>query len=180
MSESIPTSVTGFAHRRGRADSSASFTYLQPADDEQAAADAVQDNMDNAIEDEDLDTYDRESVDLEPGQLSLSRMSSTYSRSSVHDCLLRSDSGRSESFVAGKGKMSQKIYIINEDLTIAVAGFVTSPIGFTLYAVLCIATFGLAWLLLRWLPRWKVSLVGRQTPLRECTWVVIEVCADPC
>merc|ERR1719262_1122225 len=34
MGESVPTSVSSFAHRRGRADSTASFTYYQEDDDE--------------------------------------------------------------------------------------------------------------------------------------------------
>ena len=178
MSESVPTSVTSFAHRRQRSDSVASFTYLQPADDE--PTEAVRDDDDVALDDEeDMANYDGNyddgSADLEAGELSLRRISSTYSRASVHDRLLRNDSQRSEnSQYMGKGKMSQKIYVVNEDLTIVIAGFVTSRIGFAMYALLCTCTFGLVWLLLRWLPRWKVGLVGSPTPIREANWVVIE------
>ena len=75
-----------------------------------------------------------------------------------------------------KGKMSQKIYIVNEDLTIVIAGFVTSSMGYIGYTLLCILTFGLAWLVLRWLPRWKVVLIGQPTTIRDATWLVIEVC----
>jgi cation-transporting ATPase 13A2 len=32
----------------------------------------------------------------------------------------------------------------------------------------------LAYLLLRWLPRWQVKLVGKPCPLRESQWVVLE------
>lgn len=179
MSESVPTSVTTFAHRRHRSDSVASFTYLQPADDE--PTEAVRDDQELAIDDEEDmanydGSYDEDSADLESGELSLRRISSTYSRASVHDRLLRNDSQRSESSHMGKGKMSQKIYVVNEDLTIVIAGFVTSRVGFMMYAMLCTLTLGLAWLLLRWLPRWKVGLTGSPTPIREATWVVIEVC----
>lgn len=173
ISESVPTSVTTFAHRRQRADSVASFTYLQPDDDEQI--DFIDDAASERalIDDEDED-YDAESMNLEAGELTMRRISSTLSRSSVHDRLLRTDSGRSESIFGGKGKMSQKMYIVNEDLTIVVAGFVTSSIGYALYILICISTLGLGFLLMHWLPRWKVRLVGKPTALRDSNWVVIE------
>ena len=185
MSESVPTSVTSFAHRRHRSHSVASFTYLQPADDEPTGA--ISDDQELAIDDEeDMANYDgtyededdERSLDLESGELSLRRISSTYSRASVHDRLLRNDSQRSESSHMGKGKMSQKIYIVNEDLTIVIAGFVTSRVGYIIYAMLCTFTLGLAFLLLRWLPRWKVGLMGVPSAIRDATWVVIEVCTS--
>jgi cation-transporting ATPase 13A2 len=173
MSESVPTSVTSFAHRRSRADSTASFTYLQDEDDTSAQSDEQV-----LLEDEDDEDYEEEdSVDLEAGELApMRRHSSAYSRASVHDRLLRNDSTRTEGSGLGHGsRLSQKIYILNEDLTIVVAGFKTSTLGFALYATICILTGGLGYLLLRWLPRWHVRLVGLPTPLRDCTWVVVEV-----
>lgn len=64
--------------------------------------------------------------------------------------------------------------MVNEDLTIVIAGFRTSRTGYALYALLCAATLGTAYLLLRWLPRWQVKLIGAPCPLRECDWVVLE------
>lgn len=119
-----------------------------------------------------------DSAVLGSDELSVMRRSSSgaRSRSSVHDRLLRSDSARTEGSAYGRGyRTSQKIYIVTEDLTIVVAGFRTSTIGFALYCTLCILTLGLGYLLLRWIPRWHVRLVGTQSPLRDCTWVVIEV-----
>jgi cation-transporting ATPase 13A2 len=55
-----------------------------------------------------------------------------------------------------------------------VAGFKTSYLGFATYVAICVVTLGLGYLLLRWLPRWYVKLVGSPAPLRECDWVVIE------
>ncbi|KFZ06971.1 hypothetical protein V501_06875 [Pseudogymnoascus sp. VKM F-4519 (FW-2642)] len=181
MSESVPTSVTSFAHHRARADSTASFTYLQPADDAQwhaaAAGDeeALEDEEDIYHEDDyEGDLYEEDSAGLEAGQLSMRRMSSNYSRGSVHDRLLQSDSGISESHPHGRGKVSQRIYIVNEDLTIVVAGFRTSQVGNIVYGIICVITFGLAYLLFRWVPKWQVWLTGSPTPLRDCSWVVIE------
>jgi cation-transporting ATPase 13A3/4/5 len=102
------------------------------------------------------------------------RRSSTHSRSSIHARLLRTDSAATGSSTRGWGRISQKIYMVNEDLTIAVAGFSTSRVGFAIYAAICLLTGGLAYLLFRWLPRWYVAVVGRPCPLRSCEWVVVE------
>jgi cation-transporting ATPase 13A3/4/5 len=72
--------------------------------------------------------------------------------------------------------MSQTIYIPTEDLTIAVAGFITSRIGYTIYLAASSLTLGLGWLVLRWFPRTRMRLIGKACPLRECNWVVIEAC----
>jgi cation-transporting ATPase 13A2 len=176
MGESVPTSVSSFAHRRQRADSTTSFTYY-PNDEEEEPLPPSEN--DSAILDDESELHFEEdsSADLEAGELStMRRTSSGCSRNSVHDRLLRSDSARTEGSVLGRGhRSSQKIYIVNEDLTIVVAGFQTSRLGFSIYLTICLVTFGLGYLLLRWLPRWQVRLVGSQCPLRDCTWVVIEV-----
>ena len=176
MAESVPTSVSSFAHRgRGRADSTASFTYYQ--EDEEENLPPSED--DSAILDDESElAYERDgSADLEAGDVEeIRRTSSGYSRASVHDHLLRRDSARTEGSNFDRGyRTSQKIYIVAEDLTIVVAGFRTSTLGYALYTTTCVLTCGLGYLLLRWLPRWQVRLVGTPSPLRECSWVVIEV-----
>lgn len=172
MSESVPTSVTSFAHRRGRADSTASFTYLQDED-----VSTPQSDEHVFLEDEDDEDYEEDSVDLEGGEgAPMRRVSSGYSRSSVHQRLLRNDSARTDTSGHLRiSRLSQKIYIENEDLTIVVAGFKTSPLGFAVYATLCLFTGGVGWLILRWLPRLQVRLIGSPTSLRDCAWVVVEV-----
>lgn len=72
-------------------------------------------------------------------------------------------------------RLNQKVYIASEDLTAVFAGFSTSVGGFVLYMALCVMTGGLAYLLFRWLPRWRVKLVGKATPLAKCQWIAIEV-----
>ena len=136
--------------------------------------------MDAILDDESEYHFEEDdsSVDLEAGELSTMRRSSSgVSRSSVHDQLLRSDSGRrsTDSGLGQGSRTSQKIYIITEDLTIVVAGFQTSTFGYALYTTLCALTLGIGYLLLRWLPRWQVRLVGRPCHLQDCSWVVIEV-----
>jgi len=178
MGESVPTSVTSFAHRRSRADSTASFTYF-PDEGEPEPSPFSED--DSAIVDDECemqfpDDEDAE-ADLEAGELAeMQRTSSGYSGASVHDRLLRSDSAKTDASNLGPGhRVSQKIYVVTEDLTIVIAGFRTSTVGFALYATICVITLGLGYLLLRWLPRWQVRLTGKACPLRDCDWVVIEV-----
>jgi cation-transporting ATPase 13A2 len=174
VAESVPTSVSSFAHRRARADSTASFTYyqedeieeLQPSGDDSA----ILDDEESILYEED------DSVDLEAGELAqLRRSSSARSRDSVHDRLLRSDSVRTAGSNFDRGhRTSQKIYIVTEDLTVAVAGFRTSTLGYAIYVSICVLTLGIGYLLLRWLPRWQVRLVGKPSPLQNCGWTVIE------
>jgi len=181
MGESVPTSVSSFAHRRGRADSTTSFAFYQEDDDE-----PIQASDESAIVDEEEYDFqdqfeDDGSVDLEAGEHApLRRTSTSQSREpSVHDRLLRSDSAKTDVSVFGKNRNSQKIYVVTEDLTIVVAGFQTSAIGNAFYITLCVFTFGLAYLLLRWFPKWQVQLTGSPCPLRKCSWVVVEVSNIP-
>lgn len=175
MGESVPTSVSSFAHRRGRADSTTSFTYYQEDEDEPLPPSEDE----SAILDDESEVHyeEDESTDLEADGLSTMRRSSSgISRASVHDRLLRNDSARTDGSTLGRGhRTTQKIYIVTEDLTIVVAGFRTSAMGFALYTTVCIFTLGLGYLLFRWLPRWQVNIIGVPCSLRDCSWVVIEV-----
>ena len=179
MSESVPSSITGFAHRRPRADSIASFTYFQEDDespewsDDQAIVDEDEEDLDVAKQAEGDLAFDLESGSPSPQR----RKSSGYSRTSAESPLLtRHDSTKTDASGLGRGpRSSQKIYVVAEDLTIVVAGFSTQMLGFVLYLCCCILSLGLGYLVLRWLPRWRVRLIGSPKPLRECDWVVVEV-----
>ncbi|KAF2790819.1 hypothetical protein K505DRAFT_281902 [Melanomma pulvis-pyrius CBS 109.77] len=181
MSESVPTSITSFAHRRARADSTTSFTYYDEERDSEEGIEeeAIADEYGEIEYDDDyVDQLDDLEAGASPSPPQFRRKSSGHSsRRSVDRPLLRRYSTASS---AGSGdgwkgrRTSQKIYILTEDLTIVVAGFKTSSVGFAVYLVLCTITAGLAWLLFRWLPRWRVALTGRATPIKECDWVVVE------
>lgn len=178
MSESVPSSVTGFAHRRSRADSVASFTYFQE-DDESPEWSVDQAVIDEEDEDTDIGKQPGENVeyDLESGIISSQRRkSSGFSKSTAEEPLLhRNDSTKTDASGFGRGaRSSQKIYVVSEDLTIVVAGFTTKPLGLILYLTFCALSLGLGYLILRWLPRWRVRLTGSPKPLRECNWVVVE------
>jgi cation-transporting P-type ATPase 13A2 len=186
MAESLPTSLSTFAHRRPRVDSVASFAYYQDDDEESEPSIQMEDSDIQSVlsnlDDLQFGEDDEDSAELEhrraSGDFVLHRRSSTQSRGSVHARLLKSDSAATGGSAAGTGRVSQKVYMVNEDLTIAIAGFCTSQLGFSIYVLLCLSTLGLGWLLFRWLPRWHIRLVGQPCALSDCHWVVIEVGKD--
>ncbi|KAL1958314.1 hypothetical protein VTO42DRAFT_4631 [Malbranchea cinnamomea] len=173
VSESIPSSVASFVHRRSRRESTVSFTYFQEHNE-------VLDWRDEAAvidEDEDLVTFgDRHEPDLESQIMSpRSVLRPTRSRSSVEAPLLWRQSTDGEYIRPRRGgTVSQKIYIVTEDLTAVIAGFSTSVYGFAVYLAICVLSGGLGYLLFRWLPRWRVKLIGRPEPLYRCQWTAIE------
>lgn len=172
MSESIPSSVASFAHRRSRHDSTVSFTFFQQQDtsewlDEEAVEEASSD--DGILEDSDI--YP------ESPSISARMKSGSRSRSSVEYPLLGRN-GSTEAYTHARrygDRISQKLYIVTEDLTAVVTGFSTSVTGFIFYVVLCLLSGGIAYLLLRWIPRWRVRIIGTPTPLGKCQWVAVEV-----
>lgn len=68
----------------------------------------------------------------------------------------------------------QRFYIAEEDLVIGIAGYKTSRLRYFLYKVMCIITGGLFYLLMRWMPHYKVKFYGIKVPLATAEWVVVE------
>ena len=194
VAESLPTSVSAFSHRRTRADSTTSFTFfhedleLATEQDDQtvysgfAGRDelvrhSVSDVGDldfGQFEEEEDDSADRDYAVSEDDYVLHPRRSSTHSRSSIHARLLRTESVGTATSLRINGRTQQKIYMVNEDLTIVMAGFRTSIIGRLIYLCICLITGGLGYLALRWLPRWYVKVLGQPCSLQDCDWVVIE------
>ncbi|KAL3469277.1 hypothetical protein BJX99DRAFT_268374 [Aspergillus californicus] len=177
VSESIPSSIASFSRRRIRRDSTTSFSHRQEPEEDTAT----------------VDWPHRNSLDLEDGvdelysaglddtnesiKYSLRSRQSSYRRSSVEDPLLPRRSlsiGATDREWKSGGKVKQVIHILSEDSTIAIAGFTTSSTGAALYYILCALTLGFAFLLLRWVPKWRVRLLGSPSPLNTCHWVVVE------
>lgn len=77
------------------------------------------------------------------------------------------------------GTFSQQVFLESEDLTMVIAGFSTTSLGLLLYFAICVLTAGIGYLVMRWVPRWRISLVGSPTPLKKCAWVVVEVSFGP-
>lgn len=186
MAESLPTSLSAFSHRRQRADSTASFAYYteEENDLERRIIYDEDGSMSFEIDEtpfdhEEEDEEGSSELELENGNsyddYAMRRRSSIQSRTSVHARLLRTDSGVTDASGRGHSRVSQKLHMVNEDLTIVIAGFRTSRLGYAAYIFICVATLGLAYLLLRWLPRWQVKLIGEPCPLHDCQWAVLEV-----
>lgn len=68
----------------------------------------------------------------------------------------------------------QRFYLAEEDLVIGIAGYSNCRWKLYLYYGLCILTLGLGYLVLRWLPRYRISLMGNKCPLGRADWCVIE------
>ncbi|KXX81745.1 Vacuolar cation-transporting ATPase YPK9 [Madurella mycetomatis] len=185
VAESLPSSVSAFRNRRVRADSTTSFSFYQEEDEFEASGiPLAEDGRHPSVDDldelpfEDEFEEQEDSADLEhtteDNDFVLHRRTSTQSRGSVRSRLLRRDSGVSAGSGYGANRCSQKVYMANEDLYIAIAGFRTSTLGLATYIFICVITLGVGWLLFRWIPRWHVKLVGKPSPLRNCEWVVVE------
>lgn len=174
----MPTSVTSFAYQRPRQrqGSISSFTYFQ--DEHEPPEYSDEEAVEDVSDDEDVLMANGHDRDLEAGATSPARRkSSGLARTTSEQPLLqRRDSRRSDTQELEEGgNFSQKFYIENEDLTMVVAGFSTSLIGFIGYIAICCMTGGIGYLVFRWLPRWRIRLIGVPTTLKECTWVVVEV-----
>ncbi|KAF3019501.1 hypothetical protein E8E15_003598 [Penicillium rubens] len=157
ISESIPSSVVSFAHRRDRAGSTVSFTYFQDEEDFAEWSNEDEDVVDEEGEDDEESLHGIRDPDLESARGSFVSKRMSTSRDSVeHPLLSRYLSASSYGRDRRSGsRLNQKVYIASEDLTAVFAGFSTSSGGFAVYIALCILTGGFAWLLFRWLPRWR-------------------------
>ncbi|KIW09275.1 uncharacterized protein PV09_00196 [Verruconis gallopava] len=184
LAESVPTSVSAFSHRRFRSDSNASFQFFNEELNEGEDGDMEEEAMTDGGEVEgngDERFAEDDETDLEAG-LARTRSRRKSSIDSVNGGVDRpllltrissSSSTRSGRHTRGE-RLQQKIYILTEDLTIVLAGFKTSYLGYALYTTISVCTLGLGWLALRWVPRWHIKLVGSPHPLRDADWVVIE------
>lgn len=68
----------------------------------------------------------------------------------------------------------QRYYLAEEDIVIGIAGYVDCWWKQVIYYFICIFTFGIGFLLLRWFPRYRINLLGNQRPLGKADWCVIE------
>ena len=131
--------------------------------------------VDSEIEDHSEDGLEEAEFESRRGSFVSKRLSQSRD-SAEHPLLSRYASARSYGRDRKFGsRLNQKVYISSEDLTAVFAGFSTSKGGLAVYIALCVLTGGFAYLLLRWLPRWRVKLIGKATALGKCQWVAIEV-----
>lgn len=68
----------------------------------------------------------------------------------------------------------QRFYLAEEDIVIGIAGYTNSIPKKIAYYLVCIFTLGMGYLIFRWLPRYRISLMGSKCPLGKADWCVIE------
>lgn len=68
----------------------------------------------------------------------------------------------------------QRFYIAEEDLVVGIAGYRLSWVKSVVYYAACWCTLGLAYLVFRWWPRYRIGLRGVPTALGNAEWLVIE------
>lgn len=129
-------------------------------------------------DDDKIQTFHRNSLSFDevPRRSLDRRRSSVLDSISVHDPLLTRDSEPADE---GDGtyfseRYQQRFYISEEDMVIVFASYTSSRVRQILYTLLCVCTFGVAYLVLRWFPRLRVACIGKPVPLGQCEWVVIE------
>ncbi|KAK9451654.1 uncharacterized protein V1518DRAFT_409163 [Limtongia smithiae] len=70
--------------------------------------------------------------------------------------------------------LQQTVYLPEEDMIIALAGYKTNKLRYALFLFLCLATGGVVYLILRWIPKWRLYMIGTRVPICNCDWVVLE------
>lgn len=68
----------------------------------------------------------------------------------------------------------QRYYLAEEDLIIGIAGYTNSWAKTLVYVALCVCTCGIAYVVLRWFPKYRISLMGNSSPLGLADWCVVE------
>ncbi|KAG7665956.1 uncharacterized protein J8A68_000579 [[Candida] subhashii] len=68
----------------------------------------------------------------------------------------------------------QRYYLAEEDLVIGIAGYSNCWWKEVIYYLICIFTLGIGYLVLRWMPRYRINLMGTRCPLGIADWCVIE------
>jgi len=69
----------------------------------------------------------------------------------------------------------QQIYLADEDALIRLTGYRTRPARRAAYLVFAWLTVGIVYLLARWMPRWRLRWMCRETVFEEAEFLMIEV-----
>lgn len=69
----------------------------------------------------------------------------------------------------------QLLLLEEEDVQILIQGYKFLKLNLLLYRIVSILSFGLVWLVCRWVPSWYISWVGLKVPLKDAEWLVFKV-----
>lgn len=171
---SVPSSISNFAHRGSRASLADEIEWPKFfATEFDSDAEDVLTEVD--IEEEDLHSL----VSSRISEASSVAVQSTpdVERGDQFPLIGRKSTDvRSEGSVGGRAsKATQRIYLADEDMIVVMSGFRTRKPRLWIYRLLCVISFGMVYLILRWLPRWRLKFMAERLPLSEAHWVVVEV-----
>ena len=183
---SVPTSVSQFAHRGSRT----SFAEDGAIERPRFFAHDFDSDAEDVLTEIDPEEEERHSISLASSRISevssaaISSSPDIEHRDSFGPLLVsasgarvrrKSSDVRSEGSLGREGGRTQKIYIADEDLVVVVSGFRTRRQRLWIYNLLCVVSLGIVYLVMRWMPRWRLKLLADPLPLSEAHWVVVEV-----
>ena len=174
---SVPTSASNFAHRGSRtsfADDERPTRFF--AEDFDSEAEEVLTEIDPEEEERHSMVSSRVSDVSSVGVLSTPDVERTYQFPLLRR---KSTDVRSEgSLTTRLARVTQKIYLADEDMVVVMSGFRTRRARLWIFRMLSVFTLGMFYLLMRWLPRWRLKFLAEPVPLAEAHWVVVEVQHD--
>ncbi|KAK9473519.1 uncharacterized protein V1510DRAFT_429326 [Dipodascopsis tothii] len=170
VSESVPSSLSTFQHTgRARSRSNSTTTSFRFFNHDDVERDQAVYGDESSVRSESVRGLRLVPTRSQPLQYD------EYTRPEPARPLLGdADEPRPPSFEAPPALLQQSVYLEEEDLMIAMAGYVTSPLRIALFVLLSVVTGGVGYLLLRWFPKLRIALLGYRAPLGECDWVVVE------
>jgi cation-transporting P-type ATPase 13A2 len=171
---SVPTSVSNFAHRGSRT----SF-----ADDERPTRFFAEDfdfDAEDVLTQIDPEEEEHHSmISSRVSEVSSVAVASTPDIERGYQFPLigrKSTDQRSEESLAIRlARVTQKIYLSDEDMVVVMSGFRTRKGRLWIFRILSALTLGMFYLLMRWLPRWRLKFLAEPVPLSEAHFLVVEV-----
>lgn len=158
---SVPTSVSQFAHRGSRSFADEERTRFFAADFDSDAEEVL-----TELDDEEVDRH----------SIPSSRASEASSIPDIERAdfpLIRRKSSES---LTDKARATQRLYLADEDMVVVMSGFKTRRLW--IYRILSVLTLGMFYLVMRWMPRWRLKFLAEPVPLSEAHWVVVKVFPD--
>ncbi|OLL26120.1 putative cation-transporting ATPase [Neolecta irregularis DAH-3] len=167
ISESVPSSISSFAHRRhSQAESEAESalhirifgaTNTRDTEDDEDAKTSVSE----------LSRMDEIEQHFDDDQSFLEQHGFSSRPLSLTAPLLKD-------FVPAGVRWAQVIYLEEEAMFIKLHGYRTTWFRKFIYILICIGTFGLGYLALRWIKKWEIRILGCPTALADCDWIAIQ------
>ncbi|GAA5795327.1 hypothetical protein HPULCUR_000683 [Helicostylum pulchrum] len=68
----------------------------------------------------------------------------------------------------------QLLLLEEEDVQILIQGYKFLKLNLLMYRIVSVLSFGVVWLVCRWVPSWYISWVGLKVPLKDAEWLVFK------